>query len=189
MSAVSDIVSDGVATVNFRLNGLAFQRAVPLGWTLLRFLRDGLGYYGTKCGCEIGECGACTVLYDGEAINACLILASQIEGADIWTIEGVAPGCRQQLHPVQQALLDCGAIQCGFCTPGIVVSVVGLLLKNQSPSDDDIKNALAGNLCRCTGYVQIIEAVRRAAAMITEKNLEKFISHTLQDKSHTRQER
>jgi aerobic-type carbon monoxide dehydrogenase small subunit (CoxS/CutS family) len=182
MSAAFEIVRDGVATISFRLNGVAFQRAVPLGWTLLRYLRDGLGYYGTKCGCEIGECGACTVLYDGEAINACLILASQIEGADIWTIEGVAPGRRTQLHPVQQAFLDCGAIQCGFCSPGIVMSVIALLLKNQDPSNDDIKNALAGNLCRCTGYVQIIEAVKRAAAAVAEKDLKKFVSHTPEER-------
>jgi carbon-monoxide dehydrogenase small subunit len=182
MSAAFDIAGDGVATVSFRLNGIAFQRAVPLGWTLLRYLRDGLGYYGTKCGCEIGECGACTVLYDGEAVNACLILASQIEGADIWTIEGVAAGRRPQLHPVQQAFLDCGAIQCGFCSPGIVMSVIGLLLKNQNPSDDAIRNALAGNLCRCTGYVQVIEAAKKAAATVTEEDLEKFISRTQQER-------
>jgi len=172
----SGIVSENVTLVDFRLNGVRFERVVPAGWTLLRYLRDGLGYYGTKCGCEVGECGACTVLYNGRAANACLILAPQIDGADIWTIEGVAPEGGRLLHPVQQALVDCGAIQCGFCTPGIVMSIVGLLVGNRAPSDKEIKDALVGNLCRCTGYVQIIEAVRQAAAKITESDLEKFVS-------------
>ncbi|MCX5800185.1 MAG: (2Fe-2S)-binding protein [Candidatus Eisenbacteria bacterium] len=162
--------------LSFRLNGVEFKKVVPSGWTLLRYLRDDLGYYGTKCGCEIGECGVCTVLYDGEAMNSCLILASQIDGADIWTIEGVAPSGGSQLHPIQRAFLDCGAVHCGFCSPGMVMSVVGLLLKNRNPSESEIKGALAGNLCRCTGYVQIIEAVKTAASVVTDRDLEKFVS-------------
>lgn len=176
MRSSPDIAFDGVTNVSFRLNGVTQRRVVPVGWTLLRYLRDGLGYYGTKCGCEIGECGACTVLFDGRPTNACLILAAQIDGADIWTIEGVAEEGGRKLHPVQQALIDCGAIQCGFCTPGIVMSIVGLLLKNRTPSERDIKDALVGNLCRCTGYMQIMEAVRKAASEVTEKDLEKFTS-------------
>jgi carbon-monoxide dehydrogenase small subunit len=140
---------------------------------LLRLLRDGLGLTGAKCGCEVGECGACTVLFDGEAVNACLILAAQADGASIWTIEGVAPDGRG-LHPVQEAFVACDAVHCGFCSPGMVMSAIALLLHNGAPDDAQIKEALAGNLCRCTGYVQIIEAVKSAAAKITEAALEKF---------------
>ena len=181
MGTRSDTLQDNTVAVRFRLNGVEFEKRAPFGWTLLRYLRDDLGYYGTKCGCEIGECGACTVIYDGAAINSCLILASQIDGAEIWTIEGVAPSGRPDLHPIQRAFLDCGAVHCGFCSPGMVMSVVGLLLKNRHPSEGEIRNALAGNLCRCTGYVQIIEAVKKAASSVAEKDLEKFISNGKQD--------
>jgi carbon-monoxide dehydrogenase small subunit len=157
--------------INFRLNGVSMIRDVPIGWTLLRFLRDGLGFYGTKCGCEIGECGVCTVLFNGNAVNACLVLAPQIEGADIWTIEGVAPDGRS-LHPLQTIFVDCDAVHCGFCSPGMVMSTIALLLHNQAPGEAEIKEALAGNLCRCTGYIQIIEAVRKAAE--SKLDLEKF---------------
>jgi aerobic carbon-monoxide dehydrogenase small subunit len=163
-------------TVRFRLNGILMEKDVPLGWTLLRYLRDSLGYYGTKCGCEIGECGSCTILYNGQAMNSCLILASQIDGAVIWTIEGVAPEGGLNLHPVQKAFLDYDAVHCGFCSPGMVMSVIALLLKRENPSELEIKNELAGNLCRCTGYIQIIEAVKKSIEMITEKDLEKFKS-------------
>jgi carbon-monoxide dehydrogenase small subunit len=180
MNTLPNILENRTVAVSFRLNGVELKRAVPLGWTLLRYLRDGLGCYGTKCGCEIGECGACTVLYDGEAMDSCLILASQIDGAEIWTIEGVAPGGGSRLHPIQRTFLDCGAVQCGFCSPGMVMSVIGLLLKNRDPSEGEIRDALAGNLCRCTGYVQIIEAVRMAASVVTGKDLEKFVSYKRQ---------
>jgi carbon-monoxide dehydrogenase small subunit len=158
--------------VRFRLNGADTEQNVPVGWTLLRYLRDGLGYYGTKCGCEVGECGACTVLLDGEAVNSCLVLASQVGGSQIWTIEGVAP--RGGLHPVQEAFIETGAVHCGFCTPGMVMSVLGLLLKNPKPSLADIKSALDGNLCRCTGYLQIVEAVEKAGRAVVEEDLRKF---------------
>jgi carbon-monoxide dehydrogenase small subunit len=164
------------ATVHFRLNGVALEKQVPDGWTLLRYLREELGLYGTKCGCEIGECGACTVLYDGEAVNSCLILAPQIEGADIWTIEGVASPGGRSLHPVQEAFVECGAVHCGFCTPGIVMSTVALLLKTRKPTEYKIKEALAGNLCRCTGYAQMVDAVKTAASNITDEDLGKFLS-------------
>jgi aerobic carbon-monoxide dehydrogenase small subunit len=181
MNTRSNTLQDSTVIARFRLNGVELERPVPFGWTLLRYLRDGLGYYGTKCGCEIGECGACTVLYDGVAINACLVLASQIEGADIWTIEGVAPSGGPRLHAIQRAFLDCGAVHCGFCSSGMVMAVIGLLLKNRNPSEGEIRNALAGNLCRCTGYVQIIEAVKKAASTVAEKDLEKFISYNAQE--------
>ena len=159
--------------VKFTLNGISMERNVPPGWTLLRFLREGLGFTGTKCGCEIGECGACTVMFNGEAVNACLVLAAQIDGANIWTIEGLAPSGRQ-LHPIQQAFVECDAVHCGFCSPGMVMSTVALLLHNRKPGNVLIKESLAGNLCRCTGYIQIIEAVRKAASSIGDMDLEKF---------------
>jgi aerobic carbon-monoxide dehydrogenase small subunit len=159
------------ATVKFRLNGISLTKGIPVDWTLLRFLRDGLGLYGTKCGCEIGECGVCTVLVDGQAVNACLILGPQIEGANIWTIEGIAPDGRS-LHPLQSIFVECDAVHCGFCSPGMVLSAIALLLHNPKPSDEEIRIALAGNLCRCTGYVQIVEAVQKTAA--ANINLDKF---------------
>ncbi len=158
---------------DFKLNGLLYEKSIPISWTLLRLLRDGLGYYGTKCGCEIGECGACTVLLNGQAVNSCLVLAPQIDGAEIWTIEGVA-GSTSSLHPVQRIFLKYDAVHCGFCTPGMIMSTIALLLENISPDEDTIKTALAGNLCRCTGYVQIIEAVNEISSIITKKDLEKF---------------
>jgi aerobic carbon-monoxide dehydrogenase small subunit len=157
--------------IKFRLNGVSLSRDIPIGWTLLRFLRDGLGLTGTKCGCEIGECGVCTVLFNGKAVNACLILAPQIERADIWTIEGVAPDGRS-LHPVQSIFVECDAVHCGFCSPGMVMSTIALLLHKTEPSEMEIKEALAGNLCRCTGYIQIIEAVKKAAE--AKIDIEKF---------------
>jgi aerobic carbon-monoxide dehydrogenase small subunit len=157
--------------IKFRLNGVSLNRDMPIGWTLLRFLRDGLGLTGTKCGCEIGECGVCTVLFNGKAVNACLILAPQIEGTDIWTIEGVAPDGRS-LHPVQSIFVECDAVHCGFCSPGMMISTIALLLINPAPSELEIKEALAGNLCRCTGYMQIIEAVKKAAK--AKIDIEKF---------------
>jgi carbon-monoxide dehydrogenase small subunit len=165
---------DVLVHVHFRLNGFDFKGEVPIGWTLLRYLRDGLGYTGTKCGCEIGECGACTVLLNGAAVNSCLVLASQIDGTQIWTIEGVAPSGGKVLHPVQTAFVQSGAVHCGFCTPGLVMSTIGLLLKTRCPSKSGIKAAIDGNLCRCTGYVQIIEAVKLSASSVTEEDLMKF---------------
>jgi aerobic carbon-monoxide dehydrogenase small subunit len=162
--------------VQFRLNGIVLKRNIPTSWTLLRFLRDGLGYYGTKCGCEVGECGACTVLLNGEPVNACLVLAPQIDGADIWTIEGIASKGANELHPIQKAFIDCDAVHCGFCSPGMVMSTIALFLKNNNPNDLEIKRALAGNLCRCTGYIQILDAVRKAALIISQNDLQKFIT-------------
>jgi carbon-monoxide dehydrogenase small subunit len=159
--------------VKFTLNGILMERNVPPNWTLLRFLHEGLGFTGTKCGCEIGECGACTVLFNGDAVNACLVLAAQINGANIWTIEGLAPSGRQ-LHPIQQAFVECDAVHCGFCSPGMVMSTVALLLHNRKPSNIMIRESLAGNLCRCTGYIQIIEAVSKAAESLDDADLEKF---------------
>lgn len=124
---------------------------------LLDVLRDDLGLTGTKRGCEIGECGACTIIFNGKTVNSCLMLAVQADGAEITTIEGVAQNGK--LHPVQQAFLDQDAVHCGFCTPGMVLSAVNLLEQNPKPNEMEIREAIAGNLCRCTGYQQIIEAI------------------------------
>lgn len=134
--------------------------------TLLAMLRDGLGLTGTKEGCSNGNCGTCTVVVDGEPVCSCLILAAEAEGARIVTIEGVARG--NELHPVQAALITYGGTQCGFCTPGIVLSALALLERNQRPTDQEIRHAIAGNLCRCTGYDTIVRAIAAAAKCIAE---------------------
>ena len=127
---------------------------------LLDVLREQLKLTGTKAGCGEGECGACSVMIDGQIVNSCLVPVAQIEGAEIKTIEGVATG--DQLHAVQQAFIECGGAQCGICTPGMVMAAVSLLEKNPQPSEADIRTGLAGNLCRCTGYMKIFESVVRA---------------------------
>jgi aerobic carbon-monoxide dehydrogenase small subunit len=132
------------------------------GESLLYVLRERLGLPGSKNACEQGECGSCTVYLDGELACSCLVAAGQAEGRDVVTVEGLAGD--GELHPVQRAFLDAGAVQCGFCTPGLVVAVHDLLDRNPRPSDPEIREALAGNLCRCTGYEKIMDAVRRAAA-------------------------
>jgi carbon-monoxide dehydrogenase small subunit len=131
--------------------------------TLLDLLRERIGLTGTKEGCGNGNCGTCTVIVDGEAVNACLVLAQEAPGRDIVTVEGLAPG--GQLHPIQQALVEHGGTQCGFCTPGIVLSAKVLLDNNPNPTAQDVRHAIAGNICRCTGYDKIVEAVMAAAAM------------------------
>ncbi len=129
---------------------------------LLDVLRDNFGFTGVKEGCGIGECGACTIIMNGKKVNSCMILAAQAQGAEILTIEGVG-NPDGSMHPVQEAFLEKGAVQCGFCTPGMVISSYHLLEKNPDPSDDEIKAAISGNLCRCTGYKQIVNAVHSAA--------------------------
>ena len=129
--------------------------------SLLTALRDQLGLVGSKDACEQGECGSCSVLVDGELVCACLVMAGAAAGRDIRTVESL--GTAERMHPVQQAFVDAGAVQCGFCTPGFVVSTVALLRANPEPSDAEIREALAGNICRCTGYGKILEAVHRAA--------------------------
>ena len=143
--------------IKFTLNGKSTQVEVPPHWTLLKLLREKLGLTGTKEGCGIGECGACTVLMDGMPVNACLVLAPKVEGKEVETIEGL--GSRESLHPLQKSFIDHGAIQCGFCTPGILMSAKSLLEENSNPTQEEIKEAISGHLCRCTGYHQIIEAI------------------------------
>ncbi|MBL8670324.1 MAG: (2Fe-2S)-binding protein [Alphaproteobacteria bacterium] len=143
------------------VNGDAHEVLADSRDTLLELLRDRLGLTGTKEGCSNGNCGACTVLVDGEPVNACIVLAAEIGDAEVVTVEGIAPGGK--LHPVQQALVEHGGTQCGFCTPGIVVAAKALLDRVARPSAQEIRHALAGNLCRCTGYDKIVEAVAAAS--------------------------
>ena len=133
------------------------------GESLLQVLRDKLDLPGSKNACEQGECGSCSVYLDGELVCACLVLAAQADGREVLTVEGLAPG-EGELHPIQAAFVEAGAVQCGFCTPGLIVATHDLLARTPSPSDPEIREALAGNLCRCTGYEKILDAVRLAAA-------------------------
>ena len=147
--------------INVKVNGHLEEAIVPGNMTLMAMLREELALTGTKNGCSAGECGACTVLLDGEPVNSCMVLAVECEGANIVTVEGLAED--KQLDPIQQAIISEGAVQCGFCTPGILISARALLDRNADPSEEEIKEALVGNLCRCTGYLRIIEGVRKAA--------------------------
>jgi carbon-monoxide dehydrogenase small subunit len=145
----------------FQVNGVEKRLVVPHNRTLLHVLRYDLKLTGTKQGCGIGECGACTVLVDEEPVNSCLVMAAKAQGKRILTVEGL--GNRERLHPLQKAFIQHGAVQCGFCTPGMLMASKALLDRKANPSQDEIRDALAGNLCRCTGYLQIIEAVEAAA--------------------------
>jgi aerobic-type carbon monoxide dehydrogenase small subunit (CoxS/CutS family) len=147
------------------VNGERRELFLPVHKTLLEVLREDMQLTGTKHGCELGECGTCTVLVDGRPELSCLVLPIQVEGRAITTIEGLASGAT--LHPLQQAFAELGAAQCGYCTPGILLSAKSLLETNATPSRDEIREALAGNLCRCTGYVKILEAVELAAGRMT----------------------
>ncbi len=148
--------------VRTRVNGEWREADVWPGASLLSMLRDDLGLLGTKNACEQGECGSCSAWLDGEVVCSCLVLAAQAEGREVRTVEDLADGDR--LHPVQQAFLDAGAVQCGFCTPGMVVAATDLLERDPDPSDEAVREALSGNLCRCTGYQKIVDAVRLAAS-------------------------
>jgi carbon-monoxide dehydrogenase small subunit len=146
--------------LTLEVNGESAQVLVPVHKTLLEVLREDMQLTGTKHGCELGECGTCTVLIEGKPELSCLVLPVQIEGRSITTVEGMARG--SELHPLQQAFAELGAAQCGYCTPGILLSAMSLLAINRRPSRDDIREALAGNLCRCTGYAKILDAVELA---------------------------
>ena len=150
--------------ITLNVNGREYELAVAPQRTLTQALRDDLGLLGTKEGCGVGDCGACTVIMDGKPVNSCLILAVQAAGSEITTIEGVATA--EGLHPIQQAFVELGAIQCGFCTPGMILSAKSLLDANPQPTESEIREALSGNLCRCTGYQKIVEAVQDAAKTI-----------------------
>ena len=145
------------------VNGRAVEKDITPNTTLLSFLRKNLGLTGTKEGCGSGDCGACTILVDGRTVNSCLMLAVEAEGSSILTVEGLAQN--GELDPLQRAFIEEGAVQCGFCTPGMLMSAKMILDNNPDPSEAEIRKALAGNLCRCTGYVRIVKAVKKAACL------------------------
>lgn len=148
--------------ISLTINHEYTQVDVPANMTLLQMLREKLALTGTKNGCMAGECGSCTVMLNGEPVNSCMVLAVECDGMDIITVEGLAKD--HVLDPVQQALIDHGGVQCGFCTPGVLISARALLNRNPNPTKDEIREALVGNLCRCTGYIRIVDAVHEAAA-------------------------
>jgi carbon-monoxide dehydrogenase small subunit len=149
-------------SVSFTLNGNTVTAEVPVTWTLLKTLREYFELTGAKEGCGVGECGACTVILDGEAINSCLCPIPEVEGKSVTTIEGLANE-DGTLHPLQEAFLKNNGVQCGFCTSGMLMSSKALLDQNPDPTEDDIRTSIAGNFCRCTGYVQIVESIEMAA--------------------------
>ncbi|MFO7274357.1 MAG: (2Fe-2S)-binding protein [Bacillota bacterium] len=148
--------------IRVRVNGVCYEREVPVRMLLADFLRHELGLTGTHVGCEHGVCGACTVLLEGEPVRSCLLFAVQADGAEITTVEGLAPA-ENQLHPIQEAFREAHGLQCGFCTPGFLITVEAFLRENPEPTDEEIREAISGNLCRCTGYQNIVKAVRLAA--------------------------
>ncbi len=151
-----------MSKIEMTVNGKKVSHDVEDRTLLANFLRDQLGLTGTHIGCDTSQCGCCTVHVNGAAVKSCTMLVGQANGADVKTIEGLATG--DKLHPVQQAFTECHALQCGFCTPGMIMAVAGLLKDNPNPNDDEIEHGLEGNLCRCTGYINIVKAVKHAAA-------------------------
>jgi carbon-monoxide dehydrogenase small subunit len=147
--------------IKVTVNGVLYELSVQPWETLLDVIREHLGLTGTKEGCGLGECGACTIVMDGKTVNSCLVLAVEADNKVITTIEGLANG--DELHPIQEAFIKCGGLQCGFCTPGMIMSTKALLENNPSPDEEEIRKAIAGNFCRCTGYTKIIESVKVAA--------------------------
>ena len=151
-------------TIKTTINGKAVSASADASTSLLEFLRDTLEMKGSKLCCNTGECGACTIIYNGKPINSCVTMAADANGAEIVTIEGLADG--DKLHPVQQAFIDTGAVQCGYCTPGYIISVKALLDRTTKPTAEDIEEAVSGNICRCTGYNKIVDAIHLAASKL-----------------------
>lgn len=164
--------------ITITVNGSSEALAVPANLTLLQLLREELGLTGTKNGCSAGECGACTVLLNGEPVNACMVLAVEADGAKVVTVEGLrgeqegagtaGQGEGERLHPLQQAFIEEGAVQCGFCTPGMLMSSYALLQRNPAPTEEEVRAAILGNLCRCTGYTRIVRAIQEAGNRMPE---------------------
>jgi len=148
-------------SINLKINGEPYEVSVKSNTTLLDLLRDEIGLTGTKKGCDTGQCGACTVLLDGKSINSCLVLAVDANGKEVLTIEGLASDGK--LHPLQEAFIQEGAVQCGYCTSGMILSAKALLDENPTPKEEEVKKAIAGNLCRCTGYIRIVKAILNVA--------------------------
>jgi carbon-monoxide dehydrogenase small subunit len=157
---------DGEKVVQLTVNSKEYKVEVNANETLLDVLREELGLTGAKNGCDAGECGACTILLDGKPVSSCLLLAIECEGKDILTIEGLADPRTGELHPIQKAFIDNYAVQCGFCTPGIILTAKALLDKNKSPTQEEIREAVNGHICRCTGYIDIFKAISAAAENI-----------------------
>ena len=149
--------------IHLTVNGRVYERTAPVRMTLADFLREELNLTGTHLGCEHGVCGACTILYNGEAVRSCLMLAVQADGAELMTVEGLAQG--DTLHPLQQAFQEYHALQCGFCTPGFLMTAYALLQETPHPSRDEVREAIAGNICRCTGYAPIVQAIVQAGSV------------------------
>jgi len=164
-------MANNMITLKFKLNGKKVTIKTEPYIRLIDLLRDKLNLTGTKEGCGVGECGACTVLMNKKAVNSCLVLAGQVGGAEIETIEALADG--ELLHPLQKNFLEQGAVQCGFCTPGMVLSAYALLDENPNPNEEEIKDSIAGNLCRCTGYKQIVSAIQATAVEMNSKTKKK----------------
>jgi carbon-monoxide dehydrogenase small subunit len=154
--------------VRLEINGIEYEREADSRRLLSDFIRDDLGLHGTHVGCEHGVCGACTIQWDGNAVRSCLVFAVQANGARLRTVEGLAPN-NEELHPIQQAFTEVHALQCGFCTPGILMTVQALLRDNPRPSEAEVRDGLSGNLCRCTGYQNIVKAVLLAAEKLAQK--------------------
>ena len=150
-----------MVTINLTVNGIKYERTIPEHITLLRLLREHLFLRGTKEGCGVGECGACTVIMNGKTVNSCLVLAPEADGAEIYTVESLS--IEGKLNPLQESFNNNHAVQCGFCTPGVLMSATDLLQRIPNPSEEEIKEAIEGNFCRCTGYKQIIEAIQDVA--------------------------
>ena len=164
-------------TISLKVNGESHTLEVDAKDLLLQVLRDKLNLTGTKEGCGTGECGACTVLVEGEPVNSCLYLAVRADGKSVLTIEGLA--ANGKLHPLQQAFIDNAAVQCGFCAPGMLLSAKALLDRNPRPTERQIREGIAGNICRCTGYVKIVKAIRQAAAVMAEQQQQSATEKTL----------
>jgi carbon-monoxide dehydrogenase small subunit len=148
--------------ISFALNGDLIEVDVEPYWTLLYLLREILGLTGTKEGCGMGECGSCTVIVNGKAIVSCLLPSIEVDRGEVWTVEGLSKVFPQKIHPIQEAFIEKGAVQCGFCTPGMIMSAKALLDEKPNPTEEEIKTAIEGNLCRCGGYFQIIKAIKAA---------------------------
>jgi len=153
-----------MAKVTIKVNGKTHTKSVEDRTLLVNFLRDELGLTGTHVGCDTSQCGCCTVHVNGKALKSCTMLAAQANGASVVTIEGMAKG--KKLHPIQQAFSECHGLQCGFCTPGMIMATAGLLKDKPNPTDEEIYKGLEGNLCRCTGYINIVKAVKKSAKML-----------------------